>query len=251
MTPKLFYYYVPGIHSSTRLKRPFEQGFGATSTESKKVKRADGCMFGDPSIWHIYEKLIRLKRYNLYYADHAYLRRGKFYRVTKNGRQHCGVGTTDLSRFMRLGVDIENWKKNGKHILICPPDEIFSTLIGLDHKKWLSQTKRKIKKNTDRPIVIRDRNSTTPLFDDLKKSHAVVTHESNVAVDAILYGVPVFLTGNSIAKPMALDDLTQIEKPFYPDNRIIWAGVVADNQWTPEEIKKGLCKEHIDGNNSS
>ena len=56
---------------------------------------------------------------------------------------------------------------------------------------------------------------------DLEKAHCVVTFNSNVAVEALLAGTPVFVGPHSAALPMgrSVTDLGDIENPAYPDGR--------------------------------
>ena len=75
-------------------------------------------------------------------------------------------------------------------------------------------------------------DKTAPLAVDLKDCHAVVVHSSNVAVDALLAGVPVFCTVPCAAYRMGYADLSKIESPLYPDDREQWAWNLADQQWT-------------------
>ena len=66
---------------------------------------------------------------------------------------------------------------------------------------WEDRTRYYLRPHTDREIVTR-RKALRDLPEQLTKAWCVVTHASMVAVDAVIAGVPVYLTGPSIALPM-------------------------------------------------
>jgi hypothetical protein len=75
-----------------------------------------------------------------------------------------------------------------------------------------------------------------------------VTWTSNVAVEAIVAGVPAFVSRYSAAAPMAgmLDTLEhRIETPPMPDGREGWAASLAYGQFTLAEIASGYCAEIV------
>jgi hypothetical protein len=108
---------------------------------------------------------------------------------------------------------------------------------------WLDKVLSALAASTDRPIVVRDkplRNPDMPPFEEaLKTAWAVVCHSSRVANEAILAGVPAFVTAPCAALPVAGTDLTKIEDPHRPDGREEWAAWLAANQWTVPEIVSG------------
>jgi hypothetical protein len=116
---------------------------------------------------------------------------------------------------------------------------LFYELHGLNYDDWLNSTINSIKNSTDRPIKVRLKNDLNPIEHDLNDCWAVVVYTSASAINAILSGVPAFTTGKCASNLMALSDLSLIEKPFYPENRLQWASVLADNQWTLAEIESG------------
>ena len=70
------------------------------------------------------------------------------------------------------------------------------------------------------------------------KAHALVTHSSNVAIEAACLGTPVFVAPTSAAAPVGRVDLADIEMPIYPD-REPWLAHLAYNQFSFEEIRSG------------
>jgi hypothetical protein len=189
-----------------------------------------------------------------YYGDHAYFWRRRYFRITRNAFQHTGVDhrfgvRPDMDRLRHLGVRIEPWKRGGRHILLCPPDAIYCKRQGFDAGAWQRNVITELKRHTDRPIKVRprlaaDRGPAT-LREQLAMAHAMVTHHSNAAVEALCFGIPVFTTGHCAARTLASNPLQNIESPLYPDGREAWAGTLAANQWTVEEIASGKAWEAL------
>lgn len=182
------------------------------------------------------------------YADRGYFRatygddyRG-YFRLTRDSWQHGGAGVGDDERWKKLRLEIKPWRKAGKHILVCPPGDVFTSAVGgFSALDWSARVLRDLKAATDRPIRVRLKAmaSVTPLAADLEECHALVTYMSNTAVEAVLSGVPVFCTGECAASAMGKKNLAEIESPAYPENRVEWAQVLANNQWTLDEIRSG------------
>lgn len=173
------------------------------------------------------------------YLDNGYFGRGHYagyYRATLNAYQHSGIGVPDYVRLSDFSLEFRPWSR-GRHIVICPPGPEYTEHHGLGN--WLDRVQLQLEAATDRPIRIRGKAQEAPLYKDLADAHALVTHASNAAVEAVLAGVPVFCTGACAASAMGKDDLSQIEDPLYPDDRARWAAVLANNQWTLEEMRRG------------
>lgn len=178
-----------------------------------------------------------------FHIDHAYVDRGHDsgnYRITKKFINSTEVREVDSKRRSDFEYDIKNWKKGGRHVLVCPPSKAIQKFFDL--KGWTEQTINDLKKYTDREVRIRDKisaiKSGRTLHEDLKDCHAVVTHLSNVAVDAVLMGIPVFVDGLSAAWQVSSGTLNKIEQPSYP-NREIWINSLLYQQYKLEEIRSG------------
>lgn len=188
------------------------------------------------------------------YADRGYFRvtygddYSGYFRLTRNAYQYRGLSARrDADRWRRLLLPIHPWRR-GRHVVVCPPGEIFAQAVGgFAAAEWEEQTLAALRAHTDREVRIRRKpkpGSKGPtLAADLQDCHALVTFMSNTAVEALLAGVPVFCTGKSAAQCMGLSDLSKIESPVYPDHRQEWAETLASNQWTLDEIKRGLANE--------
>jgi hypothetical protein len=180
-----------------------------------------------------------------YYADNAYFDRGRQaqFRVTKNAFQISTIRPPNYKKLDTLGVVVRPWVSSGRHVVVCEQSREFMRLCGYG-ANWLDNTVAAIKKHTDRPLLIRrwhrdKAKLAATLRDDLKD--ALVTHMSSAANEALISGVPVFVTGTCAASPLALDDLSQIERPWRPDNREEWAAGLVANQWSVDEFNSGRC----------
>ena len=102
---------------------------------------------------------------------------------------------------------------------------------------------------TDRPIKFRNKPRpnnewwNTDIKNDLKNCHALVTNMSLSAIDAVLNKVPAFTHDNNIASAVSSRNLKYIEKPMKPGQKTMngWLNFVAENQFTVEEIERGLA----------
>jgi hypothetical protein len=201
-----------------------------------------------PVVWGVLRQsdriLAQAKRQGLYffYIDHAYFNRGhgKTYRITRNAYEAGPVRECSGDRLSELDVDVRPWRKAGREIIVCPPTDYFMQAHGCPD--WLDETLSGLRRLTDRPITVRMKpqpgEQAVPLPEALKKAHALVTHSSNVAIEAACLGTPVFVDGASAAAPVGLTDLSQIESPAYPD-RDPWLAHLAYNQFSFEEIGDG------------
>src|SRR5688500_6132540 len=177
-----------------------------------------------------------------YYMDHAYFARGHLsnYRITLNGFEAGPVRRRPADRLQALGLRPQPWNKSGRYILVCPPTDYFVQAHGCHG--WLDETLAALRAATDREIVIRQKSKpgepVAPLDEVLRGAHAVVTHSSNVAIEAVVAGTPVFVSATSAAAPVGLTDLSLIESPAYPD-REAWLAHLAYSQFSFEEMQSG------------
>ena len=189
------------------------------------------------------------------YWDRGYARRvfaaslprgtnGGYYRYHINGYQLRKI-RTDLpaDRWNSLKIDVRPWQKNGKHIVIAAPTMTYSRFHALD--RWIEKTMDFLSLHTGRQFVIRckeqgvpGRAQTRDLLADLEGAHCVVSHGSIAAVEAVIYGCPVFVDPSSAAALVGRTDLSKIEHPVYPD-RQAWLNSLAYSQFNETELVDG------------
>ncbi len=179
-----------------------------------------------------------------------------WHRIVKNDLQHGEIIPRKDDRFKHFNKKFHPWKKDGRKILIAKPDEKPMRFYDYDLEIWLQSTIEEIKKYTDRPIEVRQRNKLRierTVNNTLKQAldddvFALVTFNSNAATESVLYGIPVFvLAPVNAAAPVGLTDLSQIEKPFYPSSDEVheWACHLAYGQFHVNELKTGMAKRML------
>jgi hypothetical protein len=191
--------------------------------------------------------------HTFYYMDSGYVGNYKsqanpygwkvWHRIVKNDVQHNEIINRPDDRWKHLGYSIEN-RKQGKHILLVTPSEKPCKFYGIDRSHWVNETVAEIKKHTDRPIIVRDKQPrqqriTRTIFDDLTDCHALVTYQSIAAVESVLFGVPAFTLAPTAADPVCDKDLSLIEHPTLQDKDKIykWACHLAYGQFHNDEMK--------------
>lgn len=233
--------------TSPKFGLAFAEGCDGPVFDEFKLPTGDFAMFGSPQyidlVFHA-----RRNNLNFYYGDHAYFKRFLYYRCTKNALQHSGDGNEDPTRFNKLGVPILDWKqKRGDKILLCPNSEMFYTFWSTTQKDWLDSTIEELRKYTDRPIIMKQKTDSKKLEHYFPQTWAVVVYTSNSAVDAAMAGIPAFATEQCAGLLVGSKDLSLIENPPMPDDRERVAAVLANNQWTLEELRRGDCWEIVRG----
>jgi len=192
-----------------------------------------------------------------------------------NGVDNFNIRKPAGDRRIQLNVRLEPWCKSGKYILLCgdiPWDYNMTDLheniedqnVAINnYLSWLKATIRILKKNTRMEIVFRPapgfsdkelfkdtiphnmRWSYHSLTKDLENAYAVVTYGSEIAVDSLVAGVPVFMISNkSIAYSASVHNIRSINYPAYP-NLKKWTAGMAYSQWTLKEISRGRAWRHL------
>ena len=181
-----------------------------------------------------------------------------WHRIVKNDLQHGEIISRPDDRFRRFNKQFSPWKKNGRKILVAAPDEKPCKFYGITKDEWVTQTVDTIKQYTDRPVVVRERAAKridriatdtlqAALDDDV---YALVTFNSNAATEAIFHGIPAFtLAPANAASPVARQDLSQIETPYYADQDKLyaWACHLAYGQFHINELKTGSAMTILEG----
>jgi hypothetical protein len=227
--------------------RAFAQGIGCGL---RYAEDETGPRHGVPIVWGVLRSSDRVLAYAkqsgqyFFYVDHAYFSRGHgvSYRVTRNRYEAGLVRECPRDRIAAHDVVLKPWQRGGRSVLVCPPTDYFMAAHGC--ADWLETTLQALHRHTDRPIVVRRKpqpgETVEPLAEALSKAHALVTHSSNVAIEAVVAGVAVFVSPSSAAAPMGLTDLSLIETPVYPE-RDKWLAHLAYCQFSFEEMRSGAA----------
>lgn len=178
-----------------------------------------------------------------------------------------------IERMMREGVSPNRWVATGlrprERIRIKPDwpviyagsSQKYCDFHGLgDEHEYAVDLLRRIRKKVgkDRPLIYRPKPSYTGakavegtafsrppemLGRLLPKAHALVTHGSHAAIDAILAGVPAIVLGDGAARPVAGTSLEDFRNDslMFPDRqkRFAWLSAISWWQYTVPEMIDG------------
>jgi hypothetical protein len=142
-------------------------------------------------------------------------------------------------RLQNQTIEVQPWRHDGVHVVLAMPGIHFGMALGLNVQGWCRTIGAKLRSQTKRPICVRPRDSRVPLQHDLAGAWALVTHSSNVAVDAAIAGIPVFVAVTSPAAPIGRLDL-EIETVVTPD-RGHWLASLASQHFTLAEMADGTA----------
>lgn len=188
------------------------------------------------------------------HLDHGYIGRSRqhcfdgYYRVSLNNTQ-ADYKDIDLpsDRAKKLNVSLKDWKDNKDgFILIVPHTEAMQRFYGVDIKKWIDTT---IKKIGDLPYKIRFKEDVIPLKEDLNSAKCVITFNSNTALDATLEGIPAIATSqHSIIRDwnkLNMSDVYDCYNKSISLDRNKLLNFISYHQFTLKEMETGYAKNVI------
>lgn len=254
-------YQFTNMGTAPRFNAAFAKGCGGAEIVTDGVLR-DGpiALWGEHKFWPTLAKAATEGR-TWYYGDHAYFGRGNFYRITKNALQVSGAFfdngehfTHAMTRLQRVRqvvpVKIEPAKPSGDFVLVCPPSAALAQRMEFDPQAWTDTVTRRIKAVSKLPIRIRMKpkinRTPAPLLEALKGAHALVTFNSNAAIEATCAGYPAICTGPNPVNVFA--NSFQIFNRLYVapvETRTAWAAMLCAHQWTLAEIAAGMAWKEI------
>lgn len=201
-----------------------------------------------------------LRRYRQFvYFDIGYWERDSYYRFGVNRWSSHGIvgGGGSPERLNSLGIKILPWRTTGDEIIVAGQSAKAATEHGFRYGEWerlmverLAGCGKRIvyrpKPNDLRaqPIAgtVFDRR---PLGEALASAWAVATHHSNVAIDALVAGVPVYCElGAGAAFSVPFEALA--DPPLRPGREQFLADT-AYLQWTLDEMRSGECWAYMRG----
>ena len=211
---------------------------------------------------------------DFYYVDTGYFPQDSklWHRFTKNNFQvlnHLSSEEinkrTDIkiikNKFIEImKIDYDNYRPisqvNGSKILIAPPTSKVFKHYDYKVSQWITETVEKIKKFTDKEIVIRQKPKSRKVridkdkfLDQLKNDniHCVVTFSSIVSIEAILNGYPVITLGPNAASYLSESKIENIDNPYFPDADKIKEHMLylSACQFTKEDFFNGYALKKI------
>ena len=197
---------------------------------------------------------------DFYAIDTGYMQPGKskeYHRITKNNLQNLGpIIERPFDRLRKLSWKFRKRKDWGHKILVCPPSEKVMKFYGEDLDKWMEQTLKEIKANTDRPVEVRlkpsrtDRVTTNTIWSALDETWCLVTYNSIAATEAMLYGVPAIALAPNAASVLCNTQIKDIENNLNrpsKDELTAFAAHLSYCQFTPHELRTGYAFRVVNG----
>ncbi|MBI3315359.1 MAG: hypothetical protein HYZ87_00055 [Candidatus Omnitrophica bacterium] len=217
----------------------------------------------------------RRKDADFIYFDKGYLRRGwgtenpegyiRFVVNALHASDYFQEFPRPSDRWRKLKVQLSPPKKKGQNIIFAGCTEKFATFHNFNAVDYAKSVVDAIHKIINLPIIYRPKpggrntlgynpvtNTTLSGNDrtidqELKNAYALVTFSSNAAIDALIAGVPAFVLGPGMAKPVSNTDLAMLKNPYFPSekerNQFFYD--LAYCQWNGREIEKGVVWEDL------
>ena len=250
--------YAYGCGSPIRL--PLVHALAIGSSANKFIPDPNPLYLGGNSIvWGLIRGADRIMQqtsnngHKYYQIDNAYFCRNVYFRVTCNALQlnflpkHV-IDNRYIKILNSMGRAIEPWKKNRNGpIVICPSSNLLYKYMGTTLEDWINLVISQIKNLTSRPIKIRYKElmPKDDIDKDISDAWCVVTHVSASALDALRLGIPVVTTGSCAASSLSTA-LNNIESPFLGDGRDELFSLLANGQFTLEELINKPVLEIVD-----
>lgn len=209
----------------------------------------------------VYQHYIRANK-PVFILEVGSIQRRTTWKVAVNNITNQGIypEMVDPDRPKKLGIVADRAKINKDLPILIALQQTESLQWDLKKsaEQWVTDTVTKIRRFTDRQIVIRPHprarfhmpNLSNTVLETPKKIintyddydlnfdySAVINHNSGVAVQAALRGVPVVTDNTSLAYPVSMP-LSSIDIPYLPD-RDQWIQKISHTEWTVDEIAQG------------
>lgn len=200
------------------------------------------------------------------FLDKGYTR-GEYLRISINSFQPLAYFQKvkrPSDRFDALGLKLQPYvsSKAKKFILLDGASNKYCVWHKLPYYYvWGVETVKKIKWNSQSPIIYRPRPSHNEegiipgtelsihkeLQYDFERARLVVSHGGNIGFDCVLAGVPHFAIDETIARPLSNTNWMTLDTPFVPDDKVRyqWLCDVAYCQWKPSEFASGRAWQYV------
>ena len=196
-------------------------------------------------------EVIRKSR-NFFYMDHGYFNQSKrifennktnvvnldgYFRIVFNNFIHNGEGNYPDDRLKKLKLNFFDQKKNGDIIILSEPSEAMKKIYNAYN--WVNETKKIIKKYSDRKIVVHNKFSPKPLDELLKHAWCFISLQSTAGFNAMINGIPAYFTENSLKNINKIEDIENPKINYKIFNNLAYG------QWTLKEIETGEAWDYI------
>jgi hypothetical protein len=177
----------------------------------------------------------------------------------KEGMHRLAINSWCPTDYMGRGMPQDRWDaaripmsalSTGRDILVAAMSEKAARTHGYAFRQWEDAAMLTMRTFTKRRIIYRPKPSKAqpgvPIADALRQASAVVSHHSNVAVEAMIEGVAVYAE-KGVGTLVSIPTLRQIDIAQPPDleTRVAFLSDIAYCQWTPQEMRQGDVWEHV------
>lgn len=227
--------------------RVIHHDFGMLADLPADVIPITGC---SPQLQPLYAEWRRSGRTFIYW-DRGYMRRvfatwlprgtnGGYYRWHVSAFQMARILDVPDDRYRSLNIanQLRPWRKGGNKIVIADTLPDYWNVRGLP-LDWSQQIASKLRLKTSRMVVVRHKETSVPLYEEIKDAHCLVAHGSIAAVEAVIMGCPVFVDEESAAALVGKVGFDDIEHPVYPE-RQQWLNSLAYHQFNEAELVNGV-----------
>jgi hypothetical protein len=194
------------------------------------------------------------------YADLGYWCRATHFRLAVNGWSPDSYVLAGLSahRLASFGVQVQPWRGGGREVLLVGASAKSMCEHGYSYLEWETAMARALvsrglrvafrPKPTDldrMPIQVEGVTyDERPLLEALNAASCVVTHHSNVAIDALVHGVPAYCElGAGAAFSVQSNEISAA--PPRLEGREQFLADVAWLQWSLDEMRSGAAWAHL------
>ncbi len=189
---------------------------------------------------------------NFYYMDHGYFNQSSrkfenkrtnildmngYFRIVYNNFIHNGEGNYPDDRLKKLKLNFFDQKKNGDIIILSEPSEAMKKIYNAYN--WVNETKKIIKKYSDRKIVVHNKFSPKPLDELLKQAWCFISLQSTAGFNAMVNGIPAYFTEYSLKNINKIEDIENPKINYKIFNNLAYG------QWTLKEIETGEAWDFI------
>lgn len=177
------------------------------------------------------------------------------YRITYKSPSPIQMNKPGADRLLGL-AEMHPWRgetSDKAHVIIGHPGTGFGKPFGMRMHPWIETIVERVRAKTKRKVIEREKMSTINLSEQLHGAHVLITHSSNVGVEAAYFGIPVIAEKTSPTEPISSLSLDDIENPPMPDREQWWMSLMSQ-QFTLAEMANGTfwplmqrVQEQVDG----
>lgn len=199
------------------------------------------------------------------------LNRGQSWKLGIGGINNTATWCTpyEENRWSKFNIECKDWKTDGEFITIFTQRPDSQQWLGMPSiQEWVTNHIEDVKQYTDKPIVIRphprdrltkwgfltkfkDVYFDTPQMlmntydgynheEIMNRTYCAINHSSGPSIQAVLDGVKVLCSQDSLAWDVSIQDVSNINQDCNI-NRQEWLDKIAHTEFFIDELAEGVC----------